>query len=85
MRKVFVENLPHNWKGIDWKNTIGYDINFIYDDINDKLKIIDYIRKDKCSKLIVDYHGHKNEIYTSLLKDAKIRKHSRKIIKRLCL
>lgn len=72
MRKVFVENLPHNWKGIDWKNTIGYDIDFTYDDISDKLKIIDYARKDNCSKIIIDYYGHKHEIYTSLLKDAKL-------------
>ncbi len=70
MRKVFVENLPHNWKGIDWKNTIGYDIDFTYDDISDKLKIIDYVRKDNCSKIIIDYYGHKHEIYTSLLLDS---------------
>ena len=36
MRKMFIENLPRRQgrggKEIDWKNTIGYKVKFVYDD-----------------------------------------------------
>ena len=47
MRKVFLENLP-KWKSgkykgrINWKETIGYKVNFKYDDIEDVIEIIEY-------------------------------------------
>ena len=46
MRKMFIENLPkrqgRNRKEIDWKNTIGYKVKFVYDDIEGEVEIIDY-------------------------------------------
>ena len=50
MRKVFLENLPNKYGigankdklTIDWKNSVGYKVHFIYDDIEDDLEIIDY-------------------------------------------
>ena len=46
MRKMFIENLPRrhgrNGKEIDWKNTIGYKVKFVYDDIEGEVEIIDY-------------------------------------------
>ena len=46
MRKMFIENLPRRQgrggKEIDWKNTIGYKIKFVYDDIEGEVEIIDY-------------------------------------------
>lgn len=42
MKKVFTENLVKTWKGISWNKTIGEDLEFIYDDINGKFKILDY-------------------------------------------
>ena len=37
MRKVFLDNLPKKiWMGrecVDWKNSIGYKVEFIYDDV----------------------------------------------------
>ncbi|MBN3352078.1 hypothetical protein CF086_17420 [Clostridium botulinum] len=46
MRKVFLDNLPRKYRLgneiIDWKNSIGLTIPFIYDNINDKFKIINY-------------------------------------------
>ena len=49
MRKVFLEDLP-KWRFgigqidgvIDWINSIGYKIKFIYDDIKGEIEIIDY-------------------------------------------
>ena len=31
MRKVFLDELPHNGKLIDWINSIGYEVKFVYD------------------------------------------------------
>ena len=48
MRKVFLEDLPKREKGnqIDWKNSIGCIVEFIYDDIKGKLEVIDYNSKN---------------------------------------
>ena len=61
MRKVFLENLPIKKQGkknvIDWKNSVGYKVHFIYDDIEGDIEIIDYIsgnRKNK-SKILLRY------------------------------
>lgn len=47
MRKVFLENLPRYTEGnrknkINWKQTVGYKVHFIYEDIEDDIKIIGY-------------------------------------------
>ena len=42
MRKVFLEDLPKTYKGVNWTLSIGYNIRFIYDNIEGYLKIIDY-------------------------------------------
>ena len=44
-RKIFLEELPRRGKLIDWKNSIGYKIKFIYEDIKDELEIIEYDKK----------------------------------------
>lgn len=45
MKKVFLENLPRH-KGtsgrINWKESIGYRVPFIYDDIEGEIEIINY-------------------------------------------
>lgn len=53
MRKVFLEELPHSKSGkqILWRKSIGYKVNFIYDDIQGELEIIGY----KNSHLVVKY------------------------------
>ena len=45
MRKVFLEDLPHNKSQIDWEKGIGYKVKFIYDDIKGEVKIYDYKNK----------------------------------------
>ena len=52
MKKVFSEELPKyingRYKGkINWKESIGYKIRFIYDDIEGEIEIIDYHRNPK--------------------------------------
>lgn len=48
MRKVFLDDLPKRYKNstnkcaINWTESVGYIVNFIYDDIIGKIKIIDY-------------------------------------------
>lgn len=51
MRKVFLENLPRWESGsyategsIDWEKSINHEVSFIYNDIQSKVKIIDYDR-----------------------------------------
>lgn len=49
MRKVFLDDLPRWGKGgkakegnINWKESIGYKVKFIYDDISGEIEIFDY-------------------------------------------
>lgn len=42
MRKVFLDGLPRRGKYIDWKNSIGYTVEFIYDDVKGVFEIIKY-------------------------------------------
>ncbi|APF25263.1 hypothetical protein [Clostridium sporogenes] len=61
MRKVFFNDLPRKegigaLKGkqvIDWKNSTGYKIKFVYDDVKGELKIIEYNTENR--KLYVKY------------------------------
>lgn len=79
VRKVFLDDLPRYHKGVDWKNCIGKEVKFIYDNIEGKVKIIRYDNKNK--KITVKYLDKDNfEIPTvyflncklkSLLKDFK--------------
>lgn len=65
MKKVFLDDLPrkNNGKGknIDWKNSVGYKVHFIYEDIDDYIEILDYI---DC-KLNIKYNNKELKINTS--------------------
>ena len=61
VRKIFLENLPvykdgKNKGKVDWKNTIGYDVSFVYDDIKGYISIVKYEK----GKITIAY---KNEIF----------------------
>ena len=47
MRKVFLDNLPKFNNKIDWKNSVGYIVNFVYDNIEGTLEIIDYYKSNR--------------------------------------
>lgn len=65
MKKVFLDDLPrkNNGKGknIDWKNSVGYKVHFIYEDIEGDIEILDYI---DC-KLNIKYNNKELKINTS--------------------
>ena len=60
MKEMFLDDLPKKInKGkecIDWKNSAGYKVHFIYDDIEGSLKIIKYIIKNNHPYLEVEYN-----------------------------
>ena len=61
MRKIFLSELPRykdgRYKGkINWKESIGFKLNFIYDDIEDCLEIIDYIGEGNAFKAKIKYN-----------------------------
>lgn len=56
MRKVFLENLPHKGKLIDWKNSAGYKVPFIYEDIKGEVEIIYY---DKTTRTLTIKYNDK--------------------------
>lgn len=76
MRKVFLDDLPKS-KGfgvnskkeiIDWKNSVGYKVKFIYDDIEGEVEILDYNNKQL---LITDMKGKFFNIKINGFKDCK--------------
>lgn len=75
MRKVFLEELPHSQSGktIKWRECIGEDVKFEYDDIKGYLKIIDYQNKNnKKPKLKILFNKTENWIYASQLRTSNI-------------
>lgn len=79
-KQIFLENLPTtkcggNEKGkinIDWRNSVGYSIYFIYGDIDGYITIDSYNSKNKL--LNVFYNGQYFNIHVSNLKKCKIGK-----------
>ena len=58
MRKVYLENLPTRKNGhIDWKHSIGKEVEFIYDDIKGEFAIKDYRRIKNEPEVKVKYLG----------------------------
>ena len=77
MKKVFLNNLPKKKHGdklvIDWKNSIGYKVRFIYDDTQGEFEIIDYI-KSRYSKIILKYNNKYFNIRILLFQNCNIGK-----------
>lgn len=78
MRKVFSEDLPklkgYNGKRIDWKNSIGCVVRFVYDDIEDVVEILNYkneyltIRYKDYNDFKINAYHFKNACLGNLLK-----------------
>lgn len=78
MKKCFLENLPKSGKGINWKKSIGRDIDFIYEDIKGVLTIINY----KQGKVQVKYNGQESDfVGTDIIKNCNLGNIIGKIIK----
>lgn len=71
MRKVFLDELPKRGKTnqINWNDSSGYKIKFIYDDIEGLISIIKKINK---TSLLVEYNNSLEEINITSLKNANI-------------
>ena len=46
MRKVFLDDLPKIGNKINWEKSVGYIVNFIYDNINGTVVISDYFKSE---------------------------------------
>lgn len=71
MRKCCLESLPRDYRNyIDWKNSVGCIIDFIYDDINGTIEILDYIGK---GSLKIIYNENIYEVCTDAITQCKLR------------
>ena len=71
MRKVFLDDLPKfnvKLNKINWGKSIGYTVNFIYDDIQGEIKIIDYDTNNQ--KLTIQYLNNIQMINTTQFRKA---------------
>ena len=73
MRTIFLDELPHKGKLIDWEKSVGYKVNFIYDKIQGKIEILEYI-KNKNPKLKIKYNNKIDTIYTNHFKTCNLGK-----------
>jgi DNA-directed RNA polymerase subunit RPC12/RpoP len=65
LRKINLDKLPHNGKLIDWIHSVGYELDFVYDDIIGKIKIINY--QSKIQKVTLQYNNNILDVPTSQL------------------
>lgn len=75
MRKVFLDELPKFIRGgkecVDWRNSVGREVKFIYDGIEGKVSIIDY-NKGRITIKYLDYNEF--EITTTHFTECRIGK-----------
>lgn len=69
MRKVFLDNLPKKGARINWKESIGYSVSFIYDEIIGEVEIKAYDGK----KITIYSETYEDcSIFTGHFKDGKL-------------
>src|SRR5690625_3195451 len=54
-KKVFLESLPRTYKGVDWRNSVGYTLNFVYNEMGGNIEILEHFMKNERSYLKVRY------------------------------
>lgn len=76
MKSINLEKLPKRGKLIDWKNSIGQEIDFIYNDIKGILKINSYIYKQEKRRgyIIIEYNKKEFECETGTIKNCHLEK-----------
>lgn len=73
MRKVFLDDLPHHGKFIDWENCKGIYVNFIYDELDGKILIKDILLYNNGKKkLLLEYNGIERIMSTDPFKNANL-------------
>ena len=68
MKKVFSDNLPRKGKYIDWENSVGYNVKFIYDNIEGEIEILNYYK----SYLDIYYNNNIFHILASSFLDCRL-------------
>lgn len=68
MKKIFLDDLPKIKNKIDWRNSIGKKVSFIYNELIGEIFIVDYID----GKLIVSYKDKTLKIQPTHFRSAKI-------------
>ena len=56
-KKIFLDNLPRKNNKIDWKNSVGCKVKFIYNDIENYIEIIAYIKQSNRPRLKIKYNN----------------------------
>lgn len=69
MKKVFLDELPRNFRGILWNECIGKNIEFIYDEISGCIEVINF---EKGSYLVLKYKDNIKRMKTSDFVKCKI-------------
>jgi len=77
LKKLLLDNLPRWCEGkykskINWENSVGYVVRFIYGDIKGQVKIINYINKNK--HIIIKYNNETLDISISNFLKCKLGK-----------
>lgn len=76
MRKVFLDNLPRMmYKGrlcVDWRKSEGYNVRFIYDNVQGYFKINEYIKKEGKVNITCNIYNINRNIQTDGLHKCKI-------------
>lgn len=78
IREIYLNKLPKKYGTgknknklvIDWMKSVDYKVRFIYNNIEDDIKIINYISKGQ--KLIVEYKNKTFNISTSHFINCKL-------------
>ena len=71
MREVFLDELPRDRRcRVDWKNSVGYKVKFIYDDVNGEVEIVGYDIKTRC--LTIKYNRNTMDILPSNFKKCQL-------------
>ena len=68
MRKIYLDCLPKNKNKISWKDSIGCDVYFEYDDIKGFINIVDYSKR----KITIKFNNKKYEIGIGEFKDCNL-------------
>lgn len=71
-KSVNTDNLPRKGKCIDWKKSIGYTCDFVYNNLKGTLKITNVIYKDKKHVVYVKYKDIDGKISSTSLKSGKL-------------
>lgn len=74
MKKVFLDDLPKKGigKSVNWSLSLGYVIDFVYEDVEDKFYIVDYYRENGRSFLKIKYNNKISHIDISNFKAARL-------------